>query len=69
MHPRLPKTVLAEIRRHGHLEPMLSCDRCRAALIEHAHRRVVIPTLKRLAVKKRKRFDEIMTALSNVPLQ
>jgi hypothetical protein len=68
MHQRLPKTVLAALQQHGHREPVLSCEHCRAVLLTYTQQRVVIPALKRLAVQKGVRLDDVMVALSKVSI-
>ena len=64
MHQRLPKTVLSALQQHGHCEPVLTCHRCREVLTDHAQRRVVIPTLRRLARRQRISLEDVMEVLS-----
>jgi cytidine deaminase len=68
MHQRLPKTVLLELKRHGHCEPALSCRHCRDVLTEHAQREVVIPTLRAIAKRHQKPLDHIMEVLSKASI-
>ena len=63
------KTVLNALRRHGHDEPVPTCPRCRELLIEHAHKHIVIPTLKRLANEKGMAFQDVMVALSKAKVR
>jgi hypothetical protein len=64
MQQRLPKAVVAALQRHGHCQPVLSCNHCRSVLTDHAQRFVVIPAIRRLAQSKGISFDDVMAALS-----
>jgi hypothetical protein len=66
MHQRLPKTVLAALQQHGHRKPVLSCGRCRSVLADHAQRKIVIPTLRRLTQREGVSMDDVMAALSKI---